>query len=353
MRIAINGRYIVRKQTGQERFAQELVREIDKIVKPGEFTLVVPQWAEDRLIPHYKNIAIVKYGNVKSHFWEQTNFWWWVKKHKMISMNLTTTCPLLCPGIVCLHDCMEIEASNMLAHNTYSRLSLVWHKLIFCVATKKAKRILTVSEYSKKKLHELLNVPTERISVIYNAWQHYNHVAADYNIFEKLPKDIERKQYYMALSSMTPQKNFKWICEVAKRNPKVQFVVTGSKVGLTLASDANQHIENIHFTGFLTDGEVKALMTECMAFIHPAVYEGFGIPPLEAMSCGAPLILSTCTCLPEIYEKSAHYIDPYNYDVDLDKLLAEPVETAKNVLDKFDWTREAKKLYDVLSKEEG
>jgi glycosyltransferase involved in cell wall biosynthesis len=61
---------------------------------------------------------------------------------------------------------------------------------------------------------------------------------------------------------------------------------------------------NIHFTGYLTDGEIKALMQNCRAFIHPAIYEGFGIPPLEAMSCGADLIISTATCLPEIYEKS-------------------------------------------------
>lgn len=351
MKIAINGRYVVRKQTGQERFAQELIREIDKLAKPGEFTLVVPKWTDDGVIPQYKNIDIVKYGNVKSHFWEQTNFYWWVKRHGMTSLNLTTTCPLLSPGIVCIHDCMGLENWRMLIHNTYSRLSLLWHWLLTFAAQQKAKKILTVSEYSKKRLHELLKLPTDRISVIYNAWQHYNRVTADYNIFEKLPQSIEKKQYYMALSSMTPQKNFKWICEVAKRNPKAQFVVTGSKVKLTQTSDANQHIENILFTGFLTDGEIKALMTECKAFIHPAVYEGFGIPPLEAMSCGASLILSTCTCLPEIYEKSAHYIDPYNYDVDLDKLLAEPVEPAEKVLSKFDWAREAKKLYEVLAEE--
>lgn len=89
-------------------------------------------------------------------------------------------------------------------------------------------------------------------------------------------------------------------------------------------------------------------MSECKAFIHPAFYEGFGIPPLEAMSCGVEVIVSTATCLPEIYGRSAHYIDPYNYDVEFEKLLSEPVEPASKVLDKYNWEREAAKLYELL-----
>lgn len=89
-------------------------------------------------------------------------------------------------------------------------------------------------------------------------------------------------------------------------------------------------------------------MSECKAFIHPAIYEGFGIPPIESLSCGAKLIVSTATCLPEIYGKSAHYIDPYNYDVDLNELLSEPVAPASEVLERFSWEREAEKLYEIL-----
>lgn len=66
------------------------------------------------------------------------------------------------------------------------------------------------------------------------------------------------------------------------------------------------------------------------------------------MSCGAELIISPATCLPEVYEKSAHYIDPYNYDVDLEALLKEPIEGSQKILDKYNWAVEAKKLYEVL-----
>ena len=89
-------------------------------------------------------------------------------------------------------------------------------------------------------------------------------------------------------------------------------------------------------------------MTNCKAFIHPAIYEGFGIPPLEAMSCGAPLIISTATCLPEIYENSVHYIDPFDYNINLDNLLSQKIESPDVILKKFNWKQEADKLYRLL-----
>ena len=107
---------------------------------------------------------------------------------------------------------------------------------------------------------------------------------------------------------------------------------------------------NIFFTGYISDSQVKALMKGCRAFIHPAVYEGFGIPPLEAMSCGAQVIASNATCLPELYEDAVHYIDPHDYNVDLESLLQEPVAPPDEILEKFSWEKEAKKLLEILRK---
>ena len=346
-KIAINGRFIVRKQTGQERFASEIVKELDKISNKGEFVLVVPQYA-DRL-PTYQNIEVVRYGNVKSHMWKQINFFYYIKKHKLISLNLTTKCPLLSPDIVCLHDACIFEMKDLLTHNFYGKMSYIWHRLIFRTAALKAKKILTVSNYSKDRLMYFLHISSDRIFVVHNAWQHFNLVQIDNSIFSKLPDYIKQKEYFLAVSSLAPQKNFIWINEVAKNNPQKQFVICGGAGGFTNFKEQESKPKNLYFTGYLTDGEIKALMTGCRAFIHPAIYEGFGIPPLEAMSCGAELILSTATCLPEIYGNSAHYIDPYNYNVDLDEILAGKIEPSSIILDRFSWKREASKLYELLS----
>lgn len=346
MKYAINGRFVVRKLTGQERFATELLRELDKICEKDEFVMVVPEYAE--ILPDYKNIKIVKYGKVKSHFWEQISLYCYCKKHHLVSVNLTSTCPLLDSGIVCCHDAAPYEIHDLLTQNLYGKLSQVWHMWMIDAVKRSKYPIITVSHYSKARLAKFMHVPESRFHVISNAWQHYERVNEDDSIFAKLPAGYLRGEYFMALSSLTPQKNFVWVKEVAKRNPNKKFVIVGRSEGFTkLGCDDLQDCK-LHFTGYLTDGQIKSLMKGCRAFIHPSVYEGFGIPPIEALSCGAELIVSTAACLPEIYGNSAHYIDPYNYDVNLDELLKEPIAPASEVLDKYSWAREAEKFLKML-----
>lgn len=343
---AFNGRFLVRKLTGQERFASELLLELDKICNKDEFVLVVPEYSETT--PEYKNIKIVKYGRVKSHFWEQISLYSFCKKHNMISVNLTSTCPLLDSGIVCCHDAAVYEIKELLTQNIYGKLSLVWHKLMLRAVKQSNYPIITVSNYSKSRLARFMKVPESRFRVISNAWQHYLRVQEDDTIFKKLPAGYNKGEYFMALSSLSPQKNFVWVKEVAKRNPEKKFVIVGRAEGFTKLGSEELQENNLHFTGYLTDGEIKSLMKSCRAFIHPAVYEGFGIPPIEALSCSAELIIATTTCLPEVYGKSAHYIDPYNYDVDLDELLKESIAPASEVLDRYSWKNEAGKLLVLL-----
>ena len=346
MKYAINGRFVVRKLTGQERFASELLRELDKICVKDEFVLVVPEYATT--LPDYKNIKIVKYGRVKSHFWEQINLYRYCKKHHLVSVNLTSTCPLLDSGIVCCHDAATYEIRDLLTQNIYGKLSQVWHLWMLNAVRRTNYPIITVSNYSKARLSRYMKVPESRFHVISNAWQHYERVAEDDSIFGKLPKGYNRGEYFLALSSLSPQKNFIWIKEVAKRNPEKRFVIVGKSEGIAKLGISELQENNIHFTGYLADAEIKSLMKGCRAFIHPAVYEGFGIPPIEALSCGAELIVSTATCLPEVYGNSAHYIDPYNYDVNLDEILKQPVAPASEVLDRYSWANEAKKLLALL-----
>lgn len=346
MKYAFNGRFLTKKMTGQERFAYELISQLDKICEKGEFCVVTSKLVKD--LPDWKNIEIVQTGKLKREAWEQFCLGPYLRKHHLKCVNLTTTFPLLHADVVCLHDAMIFEIGRMFVGSLYGVAGLFWKRLLFRISKLTASKVLTVSEYSKDKLNSILGIPMEKIFVVYNAWQHFQDVVADDKVFQRLPNNIRRGDYFFSLSSLTPQKNFVWIMEVAKRNPQLQFVVTGKAEGFTKLGADNLSMKNIHFTGYLTDGEIKALMSGCRAFIHPAIYEGFGIPPLEAMSCGAEAIVSTATCLPEIYGKSAHFIDPYDYDVDLEKLLSESVAPASEVLERFSWEKEAEKLYELL-----
>ncbi len=344
---AFNGRFTARTQTGQERFARELILEIDKLPEAKDFVLVVPKYAT--FVPKLNNIPIVYEGNTKSHLWEQIDFYRYVKKNNLLSINLTTTCPLFNPGVVCIHDAAYFEISQMLTRTWYGKLSTIWHKILARASAKWAKKILTVSCYSKNRLSEILHVSKDRIEVVYDAWQHFSKVGLDDSIFKALPSKIEQKRYVMALSSLLPQKNFNWIREVARRNKDIQFVVCGKKVGMSLV-DGNEKYDNIYFTGYVSDEQIKSLMSNCLAFIHPAIYEGFGIPPLEALSCGAQVVVANVTCLPELYEDAVHYIDPYDYEVDLYALIKQPVASSDKILRKFNWGTEAEKLVDIVKK---
>ena len=106
--------------------------------------------------------------------------------------------------------------------------------------------------------------------------------------------------------------------------------------------------DNLFYLGFVNDEEAKSLMRYAKAFIFPSTFEGFGLPPLEALSVGTPCVCANTTSLPEVYGNSVHYVDPYEYNVDLDTLLSEKVEDSSLALQKYSWENSAKKLYDFL-----
>lgn len=113
-------------------------------------------------------------------------------------------------------------------------------------------------------------------------------------------------------------------------DPQYFFVVTGAKQVVTDTSFEGDIPENMVFTGYLSDEEIKALMRHCKASIQPSFYEGFGIPPMEAMSVGADCIVSNASSLPEVYKNSVWYIDPHDYDsIDLDKIMAQKKKETK------------------------
>jgi glycosyltransferase involved in cell wall biosynthesis len=341
---AINGRFIVRSQTGQERFATEIIQELDKLIPSGVIELIIPKYTVKE--PHYRNIKVVRYGNVKKHLWEQINFLYYIIKHKKIGINLCTTCPLLKPDINTIHD-ISYFVNPHFFKNWYGRLSLIWHILMYLSTFYLGKKILTVSNFSKNEIMRVFHVRNEKIEVLGNSWKHMEKTNADNNIFIKY-NILKKGEYFFSASSLTPQKNIDWILMAAKNNPQNIFAIAGEKLKLTLGKHYNS--VNILYLGYVSDGEMKSLMQNCKAFIHPALYEGFGIPPLEALSVGAKIIVSKKSCLPEIFEKSAYYIDPHDPDVNLDKLLEKEVESPDSILEKYTWEKYAKCLLEVLIK---
>ena len=213
---------------------------------------------------------------------------------------------------------------------------------VHCLSTKWfAREVYTVSQDQRRLISEKLGIPMDKIGVTYNGWEHMQHVTPDESVFDKLP-GVTRGDYYYALGSLAKHKNFKWIREVARRNPDKTFVVAGGKDLRAFGDDAEaKDTANVFYPGYVSDAQNAALMKHCKLFLHPAVFEGFGIPPLEALALGAPIALANASCLPELYGDTARYFDPYDYEVDLDALAAQPVAPPDAVLEKYSWDKTA------------
>ena len=186
------------------------------------------------------------------------------------------------------------------------------------------------------------------------AWQHFKRIREDESVLERfglISRDRGQiREYFFTLGSVLPHKNLKWIAEAAKQNPDRLFVVTGSlELSDYIGSTGLLELENVTVTGYLTDGQVKALMKHAAACIHPSLSEGFGIPPLEALSAGSRILLSDAGCLPEIYGGSAVYFDPRIYrPIRMEELMRREAGPAEDVLKKYSWKRSAVRLKKIL-----
>ena len=209
---------------------------------------------------------------------------------------------------------------------------------------------MTVSESAKNDILKFYKIENSKIVIIPNAWQHFSRIKEDDSILNRF--NLKDKGYYFSLGSRSPNKNIEWIMSAAKLNPNDIFVVSGSDSVFKSYNDVSkEELHNVIFTGFLSDGEIKSLMKHAKAFIQPSKYEGFGIPPMEAMSTGTKCIVSNVSSLPEIYGKSVWYIDPYKYEsINLDEITKDKIEDNSVVLNKFSWKKSASDLLALISR---
>lgn len=305
MKIYINGRFLTQRITGVQRYALEMTKALDhlisddKTLQKHEYIVIAPQNVLYDI--ELQNMSFVQRGVLKGHFWEQLELP--VYSRDGFLMNFCNCAPLLKRNqTVTIHD----AAVSAVPH-AFSLAFRTWYKLMFMWLGKSLKQILTVSEFSKKELHKYYGIPLNKIHVTYNGIDHIKKIKTDESVI--IREGLKDKKYILAVSSMNPSKNFSLILDVARLMPDVNFIIAGGSNAKVFKSAGLDVPNNAKFIGYVSDEELMALYRHASVFVYPSLYEGFGIPPLEAMMCGCPVVVSDIEIFHEVYGNSVEYCD--------------------------------------------
>lgn len=321
---------------GISRYAYEIINELDSLVADLDISIIYPDNMEITT-NNLKNIKLLPiHVNDHEHF----------RKNILSKYARNKNCVVIDfgPGyvyykksVVTFHD---IRALDQKQYDSFKLRFKTWIMLKLAMHSRNT-RIVTVSEYQRNRISQICHVNRKRISVVGNGWEHIKRICPDYSIFDRFPK-IKGQEYYYALGSMARHKNYKWIYEIAQRNKDLLFVVAGNiDIGTWGIDNSNILLENIVYTGYISDEENVALMENCKAFVHPSKYEGFGIPPLEALALGKNVLASNVTSLPEIFKDSIVYFDPDDYSFDLHAVSWNDTSGREDVLKQHTWKNAA------------
>ena len=348
--IVINGRMLAKRIEGISRYVYEILLEIDKDSRVSKHIIVVvPEGCDIK----FHNLRIVQLSKC---FLPGALMWDLIKAncyamrvHANLHVNMAPGASWFRNSIVTNHDLREIVYDKLrfsLAsmRTKFKSTVVIWLEKLLC------NKIVTVSYVIEREINYFFKKQIV-VDVIGNGWEHIEQRETDNSVFEKY-QQIRVGGYYLAISSIAPHKNFKWIVENAKNNPDKQYVIVGGTNPKLWSSNEGDFKDNIIYLGFQSDEVLKALLVNAKALISPSLYEGFGIPPLEALACGTKVIVSDIPVYREIYGDAVVYLDPHDSSLDLDSVDWDKDRSGeiKRVLETYTWKNAAKKWIDLMER---
>lgn len=345
----INARFLSQKITGVQRFAIEISRAIKKQNPSAVFV-------SPRGIIHTdlaNELEAVTFGRFGGHVWEQFELPVFLKKNNYpLLLNLSNTAPLFYNrNIVTIHDLAFYHHPEW-----FSKSFSILYRFLLPRLAKKALHVITVSNYSKNDILSVFGLSTSKVSVVYNG------VSEFLDSQNKLHKETSfKKPYLLCVGSLDPRKNLsRLLIAFSKINYDVDLLVVGSKNKIFSNSNIESMVANdsrVKLLGYVTDCQLRNLYAFATVFIYPSLFEGFGIPPIEAQSQGCPVMASNITSLPEVLGSSALLFDPYSVkDIEnkMNILLSDEKMQSqfrtygyKNVT-KYNWTHSAKQILQLV-----
>ncbi len=357
MKIYINARFLTQSVTGVQRFAMEMVKALDRLIDNGEidkkkydFILVAPENIKYTL--NLNNMQFEKIGKLKGHLWEQVELPLYTKNTFLI--NLCNAAPLLKHRqLVIIYD-----AAVFATPKAYSFLFRLWYRILLKNICKNAASIITVSKFSKEELQRYCPLIKSKLNVIYAGSEHVNELNMKMALLDKY--DLQDKPFILAVSSLNPNKNFQAIIKAMGflDNQNMDLIIVGG-VNTKIFNNVQMEKTTVKYIGYINDEELRTLYENAICFVYPSYYEGFGLPPLEAMACGCPVIVSDRASLPEVCGDAAMYCNPDKPENIAEKiaLIKENDNLRKELSQKgieraalFSWNQTAREFMAVIEK---
>jgi glycosyltransferase involved in cell wall biosynthesis len=341
--VFINGKFLAQKTTGVQRYARSIVQELDRLPSAkDQYVLICPSDSD----PTYRlqNIPVVILKGKASYVWEQARLARYVRKRNGYLLNLCNVCPIALRdrNFSTIHDVAYID--NKSAYNWKFRLV---YRFLQKRNAKHSAILFTDSQFSKERLLALYPIKAEKIRVVYCGAPSLSSSSEEHSSLAP-----SSKPFYFSVGSASPNKNFAYLYEAAKANPDFDFLIAGGAGKAFASLSDTDKPTNLRFLGYLSDSDLHWYYRHCEALIFPSFYEGFGLPPLEAVAYGcSKLILSNIPVLKEIYEGYANFVDPSSFDavsfqassLRLDK------EKRTQLLSRFSWSDSAQKINGAIS----
>jgi glycosyltransferase involved in cell wall biosynthesis len=373
MKIGIEGqRLFRRKKHGMDIVALELIRNLQHLDKKNEYFVFIKPDEDERCLQETPNFKIIKIEGKNYPYWEQVLLPRAAKKYGCELLHCTSnTAPIHCsiPLVITLHDIIYLEGHNLLSKGftMYQRIGNFYRRKLIPIALKNSRKIITVSEYEKEIIRNFFNWPDDgHLKAVYNGVNDYFKPIYDDQILSEVKKKYQLPdRYFFFLGNTDPKKNTKNVLKAyagyIKRNgPTHKLVMVDyDQDALALLLNeigAPELIKQIHLTGYVVNSDLPAIYNQSDLFLYPSLRESFGIPILEAMACGIPVITSTTSSMPEVAGDAALMVDPYIPDeitLAIEQMISDPTLRQKlrisgfKQASQFSWTKMAAEVLEI------
>ena len=330
MKIGIEAQRIFRKKKhGMDMVALELIRNLQQIDKENEYVIFVKPDEDNTIIKETANFKIVELQGGAYPMWEQVALPKAALKHGCQVLHCTSnTAPLFCkiPLVITLHDIIYMESSaiNIIrsSGSNYQKFGNIYRRLIVPKLVRKSKKIITVSNFEKDCIGKFFGMQNDnRLTTVYNGVSEYFQPVTDAGILKAVKEKYNLPDNYVFfLGNTHPKKNTKGALAAFSQFLKQ----TGSDMKLVMIDYDKTELEKllqeigdvelmskIVLTGYIVNQDLPAIYAQSQLFLYPSLRESFGIPLIEAMACGVPVITSNTSSMPEIAGDAAILIDPY------------------------------------------